>query len=89
MSGSAGTPLSPDCPPESCSQGKRNILVQATPLEDLRQISQARGARSLAALPGYAYDSVGGMGITVYVIDTGINPNRDRRYYGNDGRYVS
>jgi subtilisin family serine protease len=77
MSGAAGTPLSPDCPPESCSHGKRdgNILVQATPLQELRMISQAREARGLAQLPGYAYDSVGGMGITVYVIDTGINPN--------------
>jgi hypothetical protein len=38
-------------------------------------ISQARGARSLAALPGYADDSMGGMGIMVYVIDTGIDPH--------------
>ncbi len=30
---------------------------------------------SLSELPGYAYDSMGGRGITVYVIDTGINPN--------------
>jgi subtilisin family serine protease len=75
--GSINTPPSPDCPPESCSHGKRdgNILVQATPLEDLRMISQARGARNLAALPGYAYDSASGMGITVYVMDTGVNPN--------------
>jgi subtilisin family serine protease len=73
----SSTPPSPDCPPESCSHGKRdgNILVQATPFADLRMLSQARGARSLAQLPGYAYDSVGGAGITVYVIDTGITPN--------------
>jgi subtilisin family serine protease len=70
-------PPSPNCPPESCSHGKRdgNILVQATALDDLRQVSQARGARNLAALPGYAYDSLGGIGITVYIIDTGLNPN--------------
>jgi hypothetical protein len=75
--GSVNTPLSPDCPPESCSHGKRDgdILVQLTPLEELRMVSQARGARSLAALPGYVFDSMSGMGITVYVIDTGINPH--------------
>jgi subtilisin family serine protease len=43
-------------------------------LDDLKMFSQARGA-SLSGLPGYAYDSMGGQGITVYVIDTGINPN--------------
>jgi hypothetical protein len=68
---------SPDCPPESCSHKKRDgdILVQLTLLEELRMISQARGARNLAELPGYVFDSVGGMGITVYVIDTGISPH--------------
>jgi hypothetical protein len=77
VSGSVNTPPSPNCPPESCSHKKRdgNILVQLTQLEDLRQISQAREAQSLAALPGYVFDSVGGMGITVYVMDSGINPN--------------
>jgi subtilisin family serine protease len=77
VSGSVNTPPLPDCPPESCSHGKRdgNILVQLTQLEELRMISQARGAQRLAALPGYAFDSMGGMGITVYIIDTGINPN--------------
>jgi subtilisin family serine protease len=77
VSESVNTLPSSDCPLESCSHGKRdgNILVQATALEELRQISQARGARSLEALPGYAFDSVSGMGITVYVIDTGINPH--------------
>jgi subtilisin family serine protease len=77
ISGSVNTPPSPDCPLESCSHEKHDgdILIQATTLEELRQISQARGARSLEALPGYAFDSVSGMGITVYVIDTGINPN--------------
>jgi hypothetical protein len=71
----------PRCPPESCSHGKRDgdILVQLTQLEELRMISQASGARSLEALPGYVFDSVGGRGITVYVLDTGINPNHPVR----------
>ena len=43
--------------------------------DDLKMFSQARGKRSLAALPGYAYDARGGQGITVYVIDTGVNPD--------------
>ena len=72
-----GTPPSPNCPPESCSHPKKrdgNILVQQGARDDLKMFSQARGARLLSALPGYAYDSMGGQGITVYVIDTGINP---------------
>ena len=48
--------------------------MQQNARDDLKVISQARGA-SLAELPGYAYDARGGRGITVYVIDTGVNPN--------------
>ena len=68
------TAPSPDCPPESCSNGKRDgtIFVQQKPPEDLKLFSQARGA-SLSALTGYAYDSMGGQGVTVYIIDTGLN----------------
>jgi len=68
---------SPECPPESsgCSNGKRDgtILVQQNPPEDLKLFSQARGAL-LSELTGYAYDSRSGQGITVYTIDTGLNP---------------
>ena len=72
----SGTPPPPNCPPEDCSHRKRdgNILMQHDARDELKIFSQARGARSLAGLPGYAYDSRGGQGITVYVIDTGINP---------------
>jgi hypothetical protein len=52
--------------------------MQQNARDDLKMISQARGA-SLSELPGYAYDSRGGRGITVYVIDTGINPNHQVR----------
>jgi len=48
--------------------------MQQDARDELKVISQARGA-PLAGLPGYAYDSRGGRGITVYVIDTGINPD--------------
>ncbi len=70
------TPSSSQCPPESCSHRKRDgsILMQQAARDDLKVISQARGA-SLSELPGYAYDARGGRGITVYVIDTGVNPN--------------
>jgi len=71
------TAPSPECPPESsgCSNGKRDgtIHIQPNPPEDLKLFSQARGA-SLSALTGYVYDSMGGQGVTVYVIDTGLNP---------------
>ena len=67
---------SPECPPENCSHRKRDgsILMQQDARDELRVISQARGA-TLSELPGYAYDSRGGRGITVYIIDTGINPD--------------
>jgi cerevisin len=56
--------------------------MQQDARDELKMISQARGA-SLSELPGYAYDSRGGRGITVYVIDSGINPNHEVRgtYY--------
>ena len=81
---------SPNCPPESCSHGKRDgtILVQQGAEDELKMFSQATGARFLAGLPGYAYDSRGGQGITVYVIDSGINPDlpvsvSDYQKFGN------
>ena len=46
--------------------------MQQGAVDDLKVLSQARGA-PLPQLPGYAYDSRGGRGITVYVIETGIN----------------
>ena len=49
--------------------------MQQDALDDLKLFSQARTARSVSRLPGYAYDSMGGRGITVYVVDTGINPD--------------
>ena len=69
------TAPSSNCPPESCSNGKRDgsILVQQNPPDDLKLFSQARGAL-LSELTGYAYDSRGGRGVTVYTIDTGLNP---------------
>ena len=69
------TAPSSNCPLESCSNGKRDgtILVQQNPPDDLKLFSQARGAL-LSELTGYAYDSRGGQGVTVYTIDTGLNP---------------
>ena len=65
-----------NCPPENCSHQKRdgNFLLQVTEYDELKLFSQARGA-SLSQLSGYVFDSMGGQGITIYVIDTGINPN--------------
>ncbi len=47
--------------------------MQQDARDELKMFSQARGA-PLSELPGYAYDSRGGLGITVYVMDTGITP---------------
>jgi len=68
------TPPSPNCFPENCSHRKRDgsVLMQQDARDELKVISQAQRAL-LSELPGYAYDSRGGRGITVYVIDTGIN----------------
>ena len=72
----ASDSASPNCPIENCSHRKRDgtILMQPTALDELKMFSQAPGA-SLSGLAGYAFDSMGGQGITVYVIDTGINPH--------------
>jgi len=71
----SGTSAPSNCPPETCSHRKRDgtILMQDDAQDDLVVISQASGA-SLDDLPGYAYDSMGGQGITVYVFDSGLYP---------------
>ena len=76
----SGTFPSPNCPSENCSHQKRDeiTLMQQDAHDDLKVFSQARGA-SLSTLPGYAYDSRAGDGITVYVIDTGINQDHPVR----------
>jgi len=73
---SASDSPSPNCPTEDCSHRKRDgiITMQQIILDELKMFSQAPGA-SLSELTGYAFDSMGGQGITVYVIDTGITPN--------------
>ena len=48
-------------------------MQQGAP-DELKMFSQARNAY-LPGLPGYAYDSRGGQGVTVYIVDTGINQN--------------
>jgi len=45
--------------------------MQHDAFDDLMVISQASGAE-IEDLPGYAYDSMGGQGITVYVFDSGL-----------------
>ena len=67
-------PPSPGCPTENCSHRKRDgaILMQQDAGDELKIFSQARGAL-LPGLPGYAYDSRTRQGITVYVIDMGID----------------
>ena len=73
----SGTHPTPNCFVDNCSNRKRDgsILMQQNARDELKVLSQARNARHLAELPGYAYDARGGRGITVYLIDTGINPN--------------
>jgi len=73
---SASDSPSPNCQTEDCSHRKRDgfIMMQQTILDELKMFSQAPGA-SLSGLTGYAFDSMGGRGITVYIIDTGVIPN--------------
>jgi len=47
--------------------------MQQNARDNLKMFSQARGA-PLAALPGYAYNSRDGQGITVYVMDSRLYP---------------
>ena len=50
-------------------------MLQQDARDELKIFSQARTTRFLSALPGYTYDAKGGLGITVYVMDTGIYPD--------------
>jgi hypothetical protein len=49
------------------------ILLQANAREELRIISQPPDV-DLATLPGFAYNSTAGKDVTVFIIDSGINP---------------
>lgn len=75
-SSTSSTSPSPQCPLEDCSHQKRDgiIRMQRGAREELKMFSQPMGV-PLSSLPGYAFDSKGGLGITVYVIDSGINPD--------------
>jgi hypothetical protein len=66
----------PSSCPGSCKNVKRddNIKVQTDPLIDLRMISQPPGV-PLGSLPIFAYNSIAGRGITVYIMDSGANIN--------------
>ena len=78
VSASTDQNLPADCPSDNCSHQKRDgsILMDLYARDELRVFSQARGAWP-QDLPGYAYDSRGGQGITVYIIDSGINPDHE------------
>ena len=49
--------------------------MQQDARNELKMFSQASDDAKVSELPGYAYDSTGGRGITVYIIDTGIKPD--------------
>jgi subtilisin family serine protease len=67
------TKSSTNCSP-SCKLQKRdnNVRLQSDAPPELRVISQPEGV-PLNSLPFYAYNSVAGGGVTVYVVDSGAN----------------
>ncbi|KDN70193.1 hypothetical protein CSUB01_07856 [Colletotrichum sublineola] len=65
-----------------------NIVLQRRALDELKVISQPKGAK-LAGLPGFGYSREAGRGITIYVIDSGANPtNKEWRGMGGTHRFM-
>ncbi|KAK1999911.1 subtilisin-like protein [Colletotrichum falcatum] len=65
-----GTPGSP----KDSVPNPADIRLQSDAVDELKVISQPAGA-NLAELPGYGYASEAGKGVTIYVVDTGVNGN--------------
>ncbi|KAK1966155.1 subtilisin-like protein [Colletotrichum sublineola] len=65
-----------------------NIVLQRRALDELKVISQPKGAK-LANLPGFGYSREAGRGITIYVIDSGANPtNKEWSGMGGTHRFM-
>ncbi|KAK2048191.1 subtilisin-like protein [Colletotrichum somersetense] len=56
-----------------------DVSLQTDALRELKIISQPPGA-AYADLAGYAYASEGGKGVTIYLIDTGVNIGKPEWY---------
>ncbi|KAK1574358.1 uncharacterized protein LY79DRAFT_566041, partial [Colletotrichum navitas] len=66
------TPTGPPGSPKSNVPNPADIRLQSDAVDELKVISQPAGA-NLAELPGYGYAQEGGKGVTIYVVDTGVN----------------
>ncbi|KAK2050944.1 subtilisin-like protein, partial [Colletotrichum caudatum] len=60
------------------------VRLQSNAVNELKVISQPPGTR-LSELPGYAYADEAGKGITIYVLDTGVNV-QSREWYMMSGK---
>jgi subtilisin family serine protease len=57
---------------------KRDLTIQENAPRELRVVSQAPG-QSIDDLEDYFYEDVGGEGVTIYVLDSGLNQNHPVR----------
>ncbi|KAK2023989.1 subtilisin-like protein [Colletotrichum zoysiae] len=58
--------------PKASVRNPADIKLQSDAVNSLKVISQPAGAK-LTELPGYGYAEEAGKGVTIYVIDTGVN----------------
>ncbi|KAK2001495.1 subtilisin-like protein [Colletotrichum falcatum] len=65
--------------PKTSIVNQANFKLQSSAVPELKVISQPPGA-SLAELPGYAFANEGGRGVTIYVLDTGVDVRNPEWY---------
>ena len=64
-----------DPPEEEPALAKRatTLSTQTTPVTELRLISQPTDVPDIAQLQNYVFDQTAGAGITIYIVESGIN----------------
>ena len=59
--------------PESLEKRATTLSTQITPVTELRVISQPTDVPNVASVQNYVFDEKAGAGITIYVLESGVN----------------
>jgi len=62
-----------DPPSGSSKRAATTLATQTKPVSELRVISQPTDVPNVASLENYVFDEVAGDGITIYVVEDGVN----------------
>lgn len=62
-----------DAPSDSAKRAETTLSTQTTAVTELRVISQPTNVSNVANLQNYVFDQTAGTGITVYIVESGVN----------------